>query len=153
MKIAYENYDLLIDQEDFIKYVFYGIGIKSDGKGYNYPILYKAPYRGMQLSRIILNATSTEIVDHKDRNPLNNQRNNLRLVTASQSMMNRGNWNSFGIKGISKNKSGWAASIMVDRKKIYLGTFSTPIAAGNAYATATIKYFKEYSSTVSEPKL
>jgi hypothetical protein len=51
------------------------------------------------------------VIDHRDRNPLNNQRSNLRLVTQSQSNVNRGhfNTNGSGAKGVYFNKrtKGW----------------------------------------------
>ncbi len=70
-----------------------------------------------------------KLVDHKDQNPLNNQRSNLRSATYSQNLHNRGaNSNSkTGIKGVSFDKATgkYQAVITVCGKRHFLGYFNT----------------------------
>lgn len=68
-------------------------------------------------------------IDHRDQNPLNNQRSNLRSATASQNGHNRGpnKNNTTGVKGISfdKRSGRYQAQIQVEGKKYWLGYFNT----------------------------
>lgn len=88
-------------------------------------------------------------IDHRDRNPLNNQRLNLREATQSQNGANRGpnRNNRSGYKGIWWHplRSRWYASIRVNRRKINLGCFSDPKDAARAYNAAAIKHFGEFA--------
>jgi len=83
---------------------------------------------------------STEQVDHIDRDPLNNRRENLRLATASENLRNQSKHkdNTSGFKGVSFHKpmQKWQAQIAVNHKQIYLGCFDTAAAAAAAYDTA-----------------
>ena len=90
-----------------------------------------------------------EFVDHRDSNPLNNTRENLRLATNSQNQMNRckvSNTTSH-LKGVSwhKGNKSWDAQIKVDGKSIHIGSFSTQEDAHEAYKKAAIKYFGEFA--------
>lgn len=53
------------------------------------------------LARIILKAKKGQVVDHKDRDPLNNRRSNLRIANHRQNMLNRVLKNSTGFIGVS----------------------------------------------------
>lgn len=83
----------------------------------------------------------TEEVDHKDRNKLNNCRENLRIVSKSQNMHNRPKpiSNTSGYKGVrfkpNRNKS-WEARIYVNGLCKHLGHYSTPSEASIAYIKA-----------------
>lgn len=67
------------------------------------------------------------VVDHKDRDKLNNQRSNLRLVTNSVNLHNRGinSNNSSGHKGVywDAERSKWNACCYVNRKKVRVGRY------------------------------
>jgi hypothetical protein len=75
-------------------------------------------------------------IDHIDRNKLNNNINNLRIVTASQNNQNKINKGYFWDK--SKNK--WKASIYVNYKAKHLGYYHTEEEARNAYLEGRKKY-------------
>jgi hypothetical protein len=91
-----------------------------------------------------------DLCDHVDGNPLNNCRENLRLATYSQNMQNkrRSKNNLSGYKGVSHVKgNSWIAKRCVNGEKIYLGCFSSPQAAYEAYCDAARKYFGEFART------
>lgn len=83
-----------------------------------------------------------ELVDHRDGDKLNNRRENLRLCNSSENGFNRDlpAHNKTGYKGVSRNSPGarraYQASIMVNRKKIYLGSYYTAEEAARAYEQA-----------------
>lgn len=61
------------------------------------------------------------VVDHIDGNKINNKVSNLRYVTRSYNGRNR-----VALKGCTQTKGGmWSATIRIDGKSIYLGTFPT----------------------------
>jgi hypothetical protein len=91
------------------------------------------------------------LVDHIDRNTLNNQRENLRMATHSQSGANRSSSvGSSCYRGVfldtsRKTKNVWRASIVKDRKRTYLGRFPDEISAALAYDKAALEMFGEYA--------
>ena len=66
-------------------------------------------------------------IDHKDRNGLNNRKSNLRLATDAEQRRNMGLsiLNKSGFKGVTPIKKKWRATIVVDNKSIYIGSYST----------------------------
>lgn len=89
-----------------------------------------------------------KLYDHKDRNPLNNCRNNLREASFSENCRNRSiSKNTIsGYKGVTKNGNNWSASIRVFYSKIHLGTFTTKEEAALRYDIAAKKYHKEFAA-------
>lgn len=79
-------------------------------------------------------------VDHKNGNPLDNRKENLRLCTARQNSCNRKKFtrNKSGYKGVSWHKSDkkWQARIGLGGKVLYLGNFDCPEKAYAAYCAA-----------------
>ena len=102
-----------------------------------------------KLSHIVLGVTPNmkKIPDHKDRNKLNNRKENLRICTQSQNTMNRPKQinNTSGFKGVSAKGKGWMARINVRGKCFYLGTFKDKIDSAMAYNEAAIKYHGEFA--------
>jgi len=84
----------------------------------------------------------TIVVDHIDENPLNNNINNIRLITHRENV-------SRGMKNRSskyvgaywyKSKKRWRSTIYIDGKNIHLGTFKNDVEAHEAYKKALIDY-------------
>jgi hypothetical protein len=101
------------------------------------------------MSREIMKPPSGLWVDHIDRNPLNNQRSNLRICTEVE---NHRNYtllitNTSGYKGVSfhKRKNLWISHIGVNNKLIHLGYFNISEEAGHAYDRAAVKYYGEFA--------
>ena len=73
-------------------------------------------------------------IDHIDRNKLNNNMNNLRIVSNQENSFNQ------TAKGYSNRGKRFQAEICINNKKINLGTFDTEEEARNAYLKAKEKY-------------
>jgi hypothetical protein len=84
-------------------------------------------------------------IDHEDRNRLNNQAINLRLVTRSANHANSGlrKTNKSGYTGVSwvKARKLWKAHIQVNRKVIALGHFTDPVEAAKKVNDAYRYYY------------
>ena len=107
-------------------------------------------YHTRYLHKIIAERAGLDVsnlIDHKDGNPLNNQRNNLRPATRKQDSRNhkRQSNNISGYKGVYWCKQGWRAVIRVDGRCIHLGYFNIAERAHLYYCIAAIKYFGEFA--------
>ncbi len=88
-------------------------------------------------------------VDHIDHNTLNNQKDNLRIVSNSENSQNRRNHKQTvsGYKGVSwhRKRGKWTVSIKKNRVARYLGLFPDPISAAQAYDKAAKELFGEFA--------
>jgi len=95
--------------------------------------------------RVITNAKKGEIVDHINRNKIDNTISNLRVTTISMNIFNSklNISNKSGITGVyfSKDKHSWIANIGYNGKTKYLGCFTDKNDAINARRMAELKYF------------
>ena len=89
-------------------------------------------------------------IDHRDRNGLNNQRNNLRICTHQQNMRNKriSVGNASGFKGVcwKPRIKKWIAQIRYG-KVLHLGCFEDKKEAARAYDSAAEKFFGEFALT------
>jgi len=93
--------------------------------------------RYVYMHRDLMGAAEGAEVDHANRNPLDNRRDNLRLATRSQNGANRAAWRTSLPKGVHVAGVGrWVARIRVNGRQLHLGTFSSPEAAAKAYDAA-----------------
>jgi hypothetical protein len=109
----------------------------------------------LMLHRLIMNCKSKEErVDHIDRNPLNNQKSNLRYCTITENQRNREAYNTYAgeettskYKGVSwyKKRKKWRVQIMVDSEYKELGLFYDEISAARCYNYWAKVYFKEFA--------
>ncbi len=109
----------------------------------------KARRTTLAMHRLILGLTDSKTqVDHIDHNGLNNQRNNLRVVTKQQNAFNMRSFRGTSKhKGVSFYKPGgkWVARIVVNYIPIHLGYFEDEKEAARAYNKASLEHFGEYA--------
>jgi len=101
----------------------------------------------VQIHKII--APKYRLVDHKNRNGLDNRFDNLRECTRGQNGINadpKSN-NKSGHTGVwwHKEIKRWRAEIKVNRKKICLGCFIDKQDAIDTRKDAEVKYFGEFA--------
>ena len=103
----------------------------------------------IKMHYVILEKKKGFIIDHIDRNGLNNQQNNLRYATIQQNNINRGIYknNKSGIRGVywHKGVEKWAACIRKNRKSFHLGLFNNIKEASIAYEEAAKNYFGKFA--------
>jgi hypothetical protein len=100
----------------------------------------------VMMHRFILGLTPNDPeVDHRNRNGLDNRRENLRLATRSQQMANRRLFTqtSTGYKGVARRGAKFAAYI--GARRMYLGLFPTAEAAALAYDAKAVELFGEFA--------
>jgi hypothetical protein len=107
--------------------------------------------RCVRMNRLIMGAKHGEIIDHKNRDTLDNRRCNLRVSTVGQ---NRSNSklpenSSTGFKGVHKVNGciRWHARIRASGKLIVIGLFDSPEDAAAAYDEMATKLFGEFACT------
>ena len=113
---------------------------RDDGHGYllvNLSGKTTSIHRLVALTWIENSRDDANKVDHIDRNPLNNQVENLRWLTHSEN-----NHNSSG-KGYSwcKRAKRWLSRIRVNGKLLHLGYFDIEEEASKAFCDASRKYY------------
>lgn len=102
------------------------------------------------MHRQILGAPPGVIVDHANRNTLDNRKLNLRFATTHQNMCNRIAVRSrFGYRGVKQRRSGhgkWEARIsLLDGTRRHLGSFETAEDAARAYDEAAKRAHGEFA--------
>lgn len=97
------------------------------------------------LHRIIMRPSPEQEVDHKDRNRLNCQRENLRFATRQQNAANREFPKNRKHRGVVFHNGKWQASIRVNYRLKYLGRFNTEKEAADAYDAAAREAFGEFA--------
>jgi HNH endonuclease len=104
-------------------------------------------YQFIPMHRVITGAKKGQVVDHIDRDGLNNQRANLRKCTQRQNTFNRGKFQTKHLKGVQFLKGAWQAYAKVDGKAVYLGRFPTEHLSGLARDLWAVDLHGEYADT------
>lgn len=106
------------------------------------------PLGYFKLHRLLMKVEAGEVIDHRNGDPSDNRRSNLRVATYSQNNQNKAirSSNRVGYKGVGRHPSGkYYARICVSGKAKHLGYYDSPRDAAIAYDDAAIEYFGEYA--------
>ena len=103
-------------------------------------IVLKSNCKVITLARYIMHVGKGEVVDHRNRNRLDNRRCNLRIATHRQNILNRKIKNNTGLTGVSAYMDrGYyyvKASFVISRKKRKVLAFYCPDTPFNRILTA-----------------
>lgn len=120
----------------------------------------------IRMHRLILGLKpfDRKMVDHRDRNGLNNQRSNIRICSNAENQKNKqpsGTSKYLGVcwhttkrtyfrkktnDWVTYISSSWKSSIKAGDKYKHLGRFENEIDAAKAYNEAAIKYHGEFAN-------
>ena len=103
------------------------------------------------MHRFIMDCHDDMVVDHINHDTLDNRKSNLRICTRTEN--NRNQFIQVGktskYKGVywDRSRCKWLSGIVVKRKRIYLGRFTSETDAAKAYDKAAIELFGDFALT------
>lgn len=135
----------LVDDEDFDRVSQYKWYF-NDG----YAMRYEKGKR-IRMHRFILDAPDGVEVDHRNRNKLDQRRENLRLCTGIENKRNLGirKDNTSGYKNVYLDRSTghWRSAIYVNGKPIHFGSFKEKRHAAMAHAMFVKDFHGEFATS------
>jgi hypothetical protein len=139
-------FEVLFDREDYarIKNIRWGINVLKSGVYCVGVIGYGKDRYLTKMHRLIMSYPENLLVDHKNRNGLDNRKCNLRSATRVQ---NAGNalHKSGKPRGVYKWFNRYRAVIQHNNKTIHIGMFPTEKDASEAYKKSSQKLRGEFS--------
>lgn len=150
------THDVLLDDEDYEKVIAknkWGLHKGHGGKFYVRKNIYNSggPSHWLWLHRFLINPPDDMYVDHINGNPLDNRKENLRIVTPKQNSKNRtsntGKIPYIGVKyaGSPHGLKKYVAAITPDKVRITLGYYYTAEEAALARDLAAKELWGEHA--------
>lgn len=142
----------LVDEidSDLTQYKWYALTTRTKDKSYayrhkmtNYKLSRYAMHRTIMERMIGRPLLRQEHVDHINRNPLDNRRDNLRIATQRDNIRNKGAMSNCksGFKGVTRFGEVWRAAC----ENKHIGLFDTAIEAAIAYNHRAIEVQGEFA--------
>lgn len=166
-KIIIENtkgelFYVYIDTEDLnkvIKYNWHVAFMKSNERYYVTTTKYFDEYiegtnrkkaTTISLSKLITDTSKEDFIDHINHDTFDNRKSNLRIISNSNNLKNRGKLNrnnKSGYRNVSKINDKWCVQIQINGKNTLLGKFPLDKLeeAGKFAKEMREKYYKEHA--------
>ena len=144
LKLTQGKYALLSD-EDYEKMSKYKWCAHQYSPG-KWRVMRRPAYNDCRyLHREIVGAEKGQIVDHINRDGLDNRRENLRIVTKQQNSANSKTTSRSGYKGVEVRDGVFRAYISVDGNRFWLGKYPSKKEAAAAYNHIALEWFGKYA--------
>ena len=147
----YSHTNVIIDEENF-NFLSQFKWTKHKKNDYVWRWNYETKKR-IYIHQVIMNFKSgkTQVIDHLNRNPLDNRKSNLRICTQSRNVQNTLRTGKNLIRkyrGVTHKKSGkYSAGIFCNGRHHHLGTYPNEKDAAMAYDNAAINLFGTFACT------
>ena len=142
--IQVQEFKVYVDDEDYLDCLVRGLSIRTT-ENYSTVAYSSGKLRGKILARVLMKCPEGMYVDHKDGNPFNNCKDNLRICTRAQNRYNSKAFGESGVKGVCKDGNRWTARITINGKTNILGTYNTKAEAAIAYQEAAEEIQGEFA--------
>ena len=140
--------ECIFDLEDYelIKDVLWNTDECGYARGYDVKTK-----RHVRMHKIITNTDEHAVIDHINRDKLDNRKENFRHVTKSENRINsktRTN-NTSGVQGVRFEQGKWRVRISVNGKYLHLGMFDDFDVAVKTRLEAKKKYYGEFAMQIN----
>lgn len=102
--------------------------------------------------RLVMKACQGQVVDHINRNRADNRKGNLRCCTRFENNLNRGrrSTNKSGVIGVhyDKKRHKWIANITYNKRRIFIGRYSSKDEAIKARLAKEAELFKDFAPQI-----
>lgn len=154
MKFIIKSHTVIVDDEDaeFVKSRKWNVKVLPCGRSYAYTnIRHHGKRYQIMLHHCVVGRIKGIDIDHKNRNSLDNRRENLRFATRQQNSCNsqkRRTQTSSKFRGVCWNKRDqkWKAYIKHHQRRISIGNFTAEVAAAKAYNVKSLELHGEFAS-------
>lgn len=137
-----QGYEALVDDEDYekVSQFNWNATVRTNGVYAQHNVkLSSGAWTQEYLHRFVMNAPTGTLVDHRDRNGLNCQKDNLRICNHKQNQWHRASNTNTGHKGITVSSNGtYSVQFAV--------TFDTLEEAIKVYNEMATKYHGEFAN-------
>lgn len=160
-----QGMEALVDDEDYDRVAAFPWYARKGHCTYYAVTKRYTGYSSTVMHHLILPPRAGYVIDHRNRNGLDNRRENLRYATPSQSLINRGIWRQGKYRGVylkwrrplqpiplgqkrrGRKPAGprWEAKINVGGRQVSLGYYATPEQAARAYDEAARQHHGEFA--------
>lgn len=146
--VTAKGHKILVDESDYELVSQYSWN--SNATGYAYAYVKGSGRKNRQtitMHRLLMGFPEKMRVDHKNRNKLDNRRDNLRVCNNSQNLGNSiGYSKKSKFKGLDLLPGGkWRARINVGGKSIHLGVAESEAEAAAIYDEAAKRHYGEFA--------
>jgi hypothetical protein len=123
--ILTKNQITLVDDEDYDFLMQWKWYARASRNGFYATRTDNNTGQAIWMHKEIIKVPKGKVVDHINRNSLDNQKQNLRICSQQENCFNRGKFQDKHLKGVNFSRGAWTAYIKINGKQINLGRFSS----------------------------